>query len=100
MERVRNGVATTTLALVCSERDPLECHRAILVAHRLGDLRDATAHIHTDGAVETQPAFDARLVALHGLTPPPLLSAPGDDARALARAYERQADAIAYRERG
>lgn len=100
MERVRNGIATTTLALVCSERDPAECHRAILVAHRLGALRDTIAHIHTDGAVETQAAFDARLVALHGLTPPPLLSAPGDDERALALAYDRQADAIAYRERG
>ena len=100
IERVGNGIATTTLALVCSERDPAECHRAILVAHRLGALRDTIAHIHTDGAVETQAAFDARLVALHGLTPPPLLSAPGDDERALALAYDKQADAIAYRERG
>ncbi|USU13581.1 DUF488 domain-containing protein [Sphingomonadaceae bacterium OTU29THOMA1] len=100
MDRVRNGVAKTTLALVCSERDPVECHRAILVAHRLGDLRDTIAHIHTDGQVESQSTFDARLVALHGLTPPPLLSAPGDDERALALAYEKQADAIAYRERG
>jgi len=100
MARVRNGVASTTLALVCSERDPAECHRAILVAHRLGDLRNSIAHIHTDGQIEHQAAFDARLVALHGLTPPPLLSAPGDDDRALALAYDRQADAIAYRERG
>ena len=100
MERVRNGVATTTLALVCSERDPVECHRAILVAHRLGPLRDTTEHIHTDGRVESQVALDARLVALHGLTPPPLLSVPGDDERALTLAYAKQADAIAYRERG
>lgn len=100
LDRVRNGAATTRLALVCSERDPVECHRAILVAHRLPDLHEDIAHIHTDGRLETQGELDDRLVALHGLTPPPLLSAPGDADRARALAYDKQADAIAYRERG
>ncbi len=98
VDRVRRGTETLNLALLCSERDPIECHRAILVAHRIGDLPCAVAHIHTDGRVEHQPDLDARLVALHGLTPPPLLSVPGDWETAVQTAYERQADAIAWRE--
>ena len=98
LDRVRDGARTLNLALVCSERDPIECHRAVLVCHRLGDLRGNIAHIHTDGSVEDQAAFEARLVAHHGLTPPPLLAEPGDWEIAVAAAYDRQAAAIAYRE--
>ncbi len=97
--RVKKGVETLNLALVCSERDPIECHRAILVANLLGELRPETVHIHTDGTAETQGELDARLVARHGLTPPPLLSEPGDWERAVAKAYENQASGIAFRER-
>jgi uncharacterized protein (DUF488 family) len=99
MARVRKGVETLNLALVCSERDPIECHRTILVVDRLIDLRASTTHIHTDGSAETQEAFDARLVEKHGLTPPPLLREPGDWNRAVVEAYEKQSAAIAYRER-
>ncbi len=98
LDRVRDGTRTLTLALVCSERDPIECHRAVLVCRHLGDLRSDIAHIHTDGSVEDQAAFDVRLVAHHGLTPPPLLAKPGDWEAAVATAYDRQAAAIAYRE--
>lgn len=98
LDRVRAGVETLTLALVCSERDPIECHRAVLVCHHLADLAPRIAHVHTDGRIEDQAAFDARLVALHALAPPPLLARDGDWDRAVATAYDRQADAIAYRE--
>lgn len=98
LDRVRDGTRKLNLALVCSERDPLECHRAVLVCRHLDDLRGDIAHIHTDGRVEDQAGFDARLVAHHGLTPPPLLAKPGDWEAAVAAAYDRQAAAIAYRE--
>jgi uncharacterized protein (DUF488 family) len=98
LDRVRKGVRSLNLALVCSERDPIECHRAVLVCHHLGDLHDRTTHVHTDGATEDHAAFEARLVAVHGLTPPPLLAAPGDWEVAVTAAYERQSAAIAFRE--
>lgn len=98
LDRVRKGTRTLTLALVCSERDPIDCHRAVLVCRHLDDLRGDIVHLHTDGSVEDQAAFDARLVAHHGLTPPPLLAEPGDWQAAVTAAYDRQAAAIAYRE--
>lgn len=97
--RVRSGIEEHTLALVCSERDPIECHRAILVCHRLGARRDDVIHIHTDGHLEEQLSLDERLVTLHALAPMPLLSDPGDWRNAVAEAYRRQSTAIGYREK-
>jgi len=100
LNRLRKGVEKLNLALVCSERDPIECHRAVLVCRHLPDLRSIISHIHTDGTVETQEQFDERLVQHHGAMPPPLLRRPGDWEQAVRLAYERQGHAIAYRERG
>ena len=100
LKRVMDGVSKMNLALVCSERDPLECHRAILVCHNLPQLRDRITHIHGDGKLETQEDFDERLVKHHGTAGPPLLRQPGDWEQAVEAAYTKQASAIAYRERG
>jgi uncharacterized protein (DUF488 family) len=35
--RVVQGVSTHTVALMCAEKDPLDCHRAILVCRHLVD---------------------------------------------------------------
>src|SRR5205085_12218516 len=52
LERVRKGARKFRLALMCAEKDPLECHRTILVCRNL--RREATiAHILEDGALES-----------------------------------------------
>lgn len=99
LDRIRSGSARQNLALVCSEADPIECHRAVLVCRHLDDVRDRIFHILADGRLESQGDFEGRLVAFRGLTPPPLLCGPGDWERAVSTAYDRQGDAIAYRER-
>ena len=99
LERLRVGAQNLNLALVCSEKDPIECHRACLVCYNLTDLRERIFHIHPNGRIENQDEFDKRLVAFHGLTPPPLLQRPGDWEVAVAEAYKKQASGIAYRER-
>jgi uncharacterized protein (DUF488 family) len=33
IERVKEGARTYRIALMCAEKEPLECHRTILVAH-------------------------------------------------------------------
>ncbi|WP_432280447.1 DUF488 family protein [Tropicimonas omnivorans] len=98
INRLRVGVRKMNLALVCSEKDPIECHRAVLVCYNLPDLRGNIYHIHPDGSLECQDRFEQRLVHLHGLTPPPLLQRPGDWESAVTEAYEKQAAGIAYRE--
>lgn len=98
LERLRLGVKQLNLALVCSERDPIECHRALLICRNLPDLRTVISHIHTDGKIETQDQFDERLVQYHNSAPPPLFRVPKDWEKSVSLAYERQGRAIAYRE--
>lgn len=98
LQRLRMGASKTNLALLCSERDPIECHRAILVCRHLSEMRSNIFHIHTDGKLESQEELDERLVLLHETAPPPLLRSPGDYANGVERAYDLQGEAIAYTE--
>lgn len=50
------------LALMCAERDPLDCHRTILVARHLETLGISVEHILSDGSLETHGQAVARLL--------------------------------------
>ncbi|SDF50615.1 Protein of unknown function, DUF488 [Limimonas halophila] len=72
-------------ALMCAERDPVQCHRTALIARQLRTRPGvALRHILADGSVEPQASLDARLVA-ELLGDQGELFAPRDDA--VERAY-------------
>lgn len=48
-------------ALMCAERDPLDCHRFHLLTAPLVDLGADLVHVHADGARESQASAEARL---------------------------------------
>lgn len=74
-------------ALLCAERDPLHCHRFLLIARHLHSLPDVEVfHIRHNGTLETQEQAEQRLLAQHKL-PDDLLS---DRTQRLAEAYARQ----------
>jgi uncharacterized protein (DUF488 family) len=52
LERVCKGVASHRLALMCAEKEPLDCHRTILVARHLAELELKVQHILADGSLE------------------------------------------------
>lgn len=93
IERVVSGAAQHRIALMCAERDPLTCHRTILVARALVDRGATVRHVLADGSVETHDAALDRLMAQLGIdardffTPPDVLR---------ARAYADQEAKIAY----
>ena len=49
------------IALLCAEKEPLECHRTLLVAQELAARGISVSHIHADGRSETQTEALARL---------------------------------------
>jgi uncharacterized protein (DUF488 family) len=49
LDRVRQGASRFKLALMCAEKEPLECHRSILVARHLADAGAEIRHILQDG---------------------------------------------------
>ncbi len=53
IERVQEGIKRYRLALMCAEKDPIQCHRTILVARQLDALGLRIKHILEDGSVES-----------------------------------------------
>ena len=77
--------------LMCSEKDPITCHRAALVCRALRDEGMEIRHILFDGRIETQNQMEERLQDMCGRAA--LLPAPDD----LERAYDWLAKKIAHR---
>jgi uncharacterized protein (DUF488 family) len=50
--RILEGSKTHRIALMCAERDPLDCHRFHLIARHLDENNLPVSHILTNGAVE------------------------------------------------
>lgn len=62
LERVLRGLDRgLTLALLCAERDPLTCHRAILVSRHLQARGVDVQHILGDGSLESHQALEDRM---------------------------------------
>jgi uncharacterized protein (DUF488 family) len=73
IDRLLDGMATQKIVIMCTENDPLACHRTVLVANEL-ERRGATIdHIHRDGRIESHADALERLLREFGLDQPDLL---------------------------
>ncbi len=93
LDRVQEGSKKYRLSLMCAEKDPLECHRTILVARHLEALGFSVAHIHTDGHLESHTDALERLVTQLNLPATDIFRSHQD---VIASAYRLQEDRIAY----
>jgi uncharacterized protein (DUF488 family) len=99
IERLREGMERFRIALMCAEKDPISCHRMVLVSRRLleyGDVR--VCHILDNGAYEENSQAERRLLRLFGLDVEELPGLGRSHAQRLAEAYARQGARIAYHE--
>jgi hypothetical protein len=103
LECLLSALEQSTVAMLCSEADPLDCHRGLMITPALLDLGIAPGHILRDGTVETTAEMEQRLLAqtrvgeglLDGLFAAIL---PAEDRRWLvAEAYRVQAGRKAFR---
>ena len=82
------------IALMCSEKEPLACHRTLLIAQVLTAQGIAVQHILADGGLENHAAAIDRLLGQFKL------SRDGDMFRSreqlIADAVSRQAEKVAY----
>ena len=84
------------VCLMCAEREPLDCHRFLLIARHLAERGLAVGHILRDGSIESQAETEQRLLALDDKNCD--LFATGQGER-LAAAYRRRAYAVAFRQK-
>jgi uncharacterized protein (DUF488 family) len=93
IKRVAEGARSYRVALMCAEKDPLDCHRTILVARELVKQDFKISHILQNGALESHDAAIARLVERLDIGAEDMFR-PREEAVRLA--YDRQAQLIAY----
>lgn len=67
LTRVIDGAARHRIALLCAEKDPLTCHRTILVVRQLVARGLEAAHILEDGRVEPHEKALDRLLKEEGV---------------------------------
>jgi uncharacterized protein (DUF488 family) len=92
IERLRDGVLKFRVALMCAEKDPLDCHRTVLVCRHANQFAEIF-HILPDGRLESHAAAEERMMA-------PYVSPEGDMFRSrielLNEAYNRRGEEINY----
>ena len=101
IERLKAGTAEHRISLMCAEREPLECHRTILVARELVREGVAVTHILADGSLEShEHAMERLAVKLKlgaGLGAGDLFANSAD---VVEQAYDVQGARIAYVKKG
>jgi uncharacterized protein (DUF488 family) len=96
LEALLTLAAERRVCLMCAEREPLDCHRCLLVARALAARGLSVGHILHDGTIEPHADTEQRLLALSGAAD---LFVTGQSER-LAAAYRGRAHAVAYRTTG
>jgi uncharacterized protein (DUF488 family) len=91
--RVRDGLDRHAVALMCAEKDPIQCHRGLLIAPRLEDQGVHVTHILGDGLLELHEDAMTRLLALHRMPPADVF---GERAKLIEIAATRQEKRIAF----
>ncbi len=93
LERLRHGMQSFRIALMCAEKDPWTCHRMILICRELRSEPVHIRHILEDGSLENQADAERRL--LLALRMPQLRFFESPEGL-IQRAYETQAERIAH----
>jgi len=98
LDRVVNGAGKMRIALMCAEKDPLTCHRTILVSRHLQLRGLNVCHVLENGALESHAEAEHRLMLEEGFSPGQLdMFGNADGGDALLFAYEKRGRKIAYR---
>ena len=83
------------VALMCAEREPLDCHRCILVCRHLKPFGFSIRHILGDGAIEEHADTENRLLQRADIFR--LFHSDARESDLIEQAYEIRGRQIAYR---
>lgn len=94
LQRLQKGIERSyQIALMCAEKDPLFCHRMVLIGRQLRSAELTIKHILEDGRLETQQEAEQRLIHLLKLPPPDLMTGVE---QLIEMSYRTQSEKIAY----
>ena len=87
LDRAIETAGSHRLAIMCAEREPLECHRFLLVSRHLALRGARIAHILADGTIEEHGATVQRLLRVTRLGAGELFAGEAPSGELLAQAY-------------
>jgi uncharacterized protein (DUF488 family) len=96
LSRLRQRAAMSCLAVMCSEKEPLDCHRTILICRHLRDSEFQSKHILADGNTEDHTLTEKRLVRKMGIERT-LFEPDLTQEEIIRRAYDERGREIAFR---
>jgi uncharacterized protein (DUF488 family) len=95
--RLRRGAEKYRLAIMCAEKEPLTCHRAILISRCLKDSGIQVMHILADGTLEDHARTEKRLIRELDIGRT-LFEPDLTESDLIERAYAQRGREIAYHE--
>lgn len=93
LDRLKNGMKSYRIALMCSEKDPVTCHRMILICRSLRSHETEIRHILEDGTLENNSDSEKRLMQILKIPQAELFDSEED---LIQRAYDKQSEKIAH----
>lgn len=66
IQRVLKGLKEHRISLMCAEKDPITCHRAILVCQHLRHFDLSINHILKNGDLQSHEYLEQRILSKHG----------------------------------
>lgn len=93
LDRVVKGSQSRHIALMCAEKEPLECHRTLLVGQALHGIGVPLTHIHANGDQEPHELALMRLLDITGLPQEDMFRSRDE---LLAEALRIQEQRVAY----
>jgi len=91
IDRLLDAAKAHQVAIMCAEKDPLDCHRTILVTRELVKRGESVAHILASGAVESHDQVMQKLRDKLKIEPTDLFGGDVNE-----QAYEIRGQQIAY----
>lgn len=100
VKKLRNSMEQNyTFALLCAEKNPICCHRTILVARAFFECGYNVVHLLSNGKTVTQQEINAQLIEKYfpNRNQMTFFETPQDETTLLKKAYKKQNEEIGYR---
>ena len=95
IDRIIKGMKRYRISLMCSEKDPIDCHRALLVSRQLFETGIQISHILADSSLESHEDLESRLLAVCKFPEGDMFNSRKDF---VAEAYVLQGERVAYQD--
>jgi len=92
IDRLCQGMNSYSIALMCAEKDPITCHRMILVCREIRGITNQIYHILANGEIESNLDAENRLLKTLNIAPDMFRSM----SECIEEAYDIQGQRIAY----